>query len=317
MSVTAVICSLNRPMELTSSLTALAEQTRLPDRVVVVAQAHDGDTAAVAREAGAEVCITPGPGLALAIESAIMWAGSGVCAFVDDDARAHPDWIQRMEDAFADPTVGAVGGRDNVAGDGWTGRPDLPVGIITPTGRIIGNHHHGTGAVRQAQTVKGANMGIRVAAAIGFPLSQFVRGTGAQYRNELILTAEIRRRGYRVLYDPAIRVDHFPSQRALGDDRHLFSRERVALNVANEVSALRISEPLRVRIAYQLRAVAVGTRLHPGIVHTLRGAILEHRNDVPRFAGVIDGLRLGRQSRKKEALLISGSVQTVGRGHNA
>jgi glycosyltransferase involved in cell wall biosynthesis len=305
MSVTAVICSLNRPAELKSSLTALARQTRLPDRVVVVAQHQDEATASVAREMGAELCITPGPGLALAIESAIAWAGSGVCAFVDDDARAHEDWIQRMEQAFADPAVGAVGGRDNVEGDRSTGPDSLTVGVITPTGRIIGNHHYGTGTAREAQTVKGANMGIRVEAAIGFPLSQFVRGSGAQYRNELMLTAEIRRRGYRVLYDPTIQVDHYPAQRAGGDDRELFTRERIGHNVANEVSALRISEPFGVRVAYHIRAVVIGTRLHPGVVHTLRGAVREHRNDLTRFAGVIDGLRLARRSRKQEAHLLT------------
>ena len=43
--------------------------------------------------------------------------GSIVC-FMDDDAAARPDWLERIERHHSDPTVGGAGGRDVVHLDG-------------------------------------------------------------------------------------------------------------------------------------------------------------------------------------------------------
>lgn len=272
MLFTAVVCSVSRPGELRRSLQALNEQERVPDDIVVVAQSWDAETITVARDCGARVTEVGAPGLALAVESAILSVESGIVAFVDDDARAHPDWSRRIEAAFlADPNLGAVGGRDNVDGDDRSGTSSLRVGLITSTGRIIGNHHLGKGTIRPAATVKGANMAVLAEAASESGLSRLVHGSGAQYRNEFILTAIVRRRGYGVAYDPRIQVDHYPARRLSGDDRQLFSPDRIRLNVTNELIGLAIAEPATVRVAYVLRMATIGTRLHPGLAHLIVG----------------------------------------------
>lgn len=278
MLFTAVVCSVNRPGELRRSLQALNEQERVPDAIVVVAQSSDAETIRVARECGALVTEVSAPGLALAVESAISSVDSGIVAFVDDDARAHPDWSRRIEEAFmADESLGALGGRDNVDGDDRSGSKNLQVGIITSSGRIIGNHHLGKGSIRPAATLKGANMAVRVEAAHASGLSRLVQGSGAQYRNELILTALVRRRGYGVAYDPRIQVDHFPAKRLAGDDRKLFSPDRIRLNVTNELIGLAVAEPARIQVAYAVRMVIVGTRLHPGLAHLILGTTRRSR----------------------------------------
>ena len=61
--------------------------------------------------------------------------------FTDDDAEAQADWLERIEAKFADPSVGAVGGRD------WIQLPDEPalfkpapvakVGVLTWYGSSV------------------------------------------------------------------------------------------------------------------------------------------------------------------------------------
>ena len=47
-------------------------------------------------------------------------ARGDLVVFTDDDAEAQADWLERIEAKFADPSVGAVGGRD------WIQLPDEP-----------------------------------------------------------------------------------------------------------------------------------------------------------------------------------------------
>lgn len=286
-----MVCSVGRPDELGGCLRGLRLQTVRPRAILVVAQRLDVATQRTAQVSGAELCIVEHPGLAFAIESALGTAHTEICAFIDDDARAHPDWIARIADAFRDPALGAIGGRDNVNGDADAGSPSLVVGRITRTGKIYGNHHLGHGPARGVDTFKGANMAVRVAATRDFPLSRLVQGEGAQYRNELILAAEIRRRGYQVVYDPAIQVDHFPAARGVGDDRKFLSPERISFNIANELTALRISEDRMTRMAYIIRQLALGNKLHPGLARVVAGLVRGDMAVLAQFGGSIRGLR--------------------------
>ncbi len=219
--VTVAVCSVGRPRELQNSLAAIDRQTRRPDSTLVVARHDDDATIMAARQAGVQVTVVQSEGLALAVQTAICAAAPGVIAFVDDDAVATDDWLQRLISHFDDPAVGAVGGRGNVDGDSQAGGEALAVGLMTRTGRVTGNHHLGHGPPRPSDTVKGANMAVRRDVALRIPLALLVRGTGAQYRNELVLTSAIRRQGLRVVYDPAAQVDHFPAARSDGDGRQL------------------------------------------------------------------------------------------------
>ena len=237
------------------------------------------------------------PGLALAVQTGLDNAEPGVVGFLDDDAVADPHWAERIEQAFAaSPRLGALGGRDNVDGDRDSGSESLPVGLVRRSGRIVGNHHLGHGKIREAWTVKGANMAFRTEAASGMPLARLVHGEGAQYRNELILTALVRRRGWDVAYDPRVQVDHFPARRAEGDGRQQFTPERIRLNVMNELVAFTILFPRSVAI-YVVRAALVGTRLHPGLVHMVLGVARGDRAVMARTAGTVRGLRELRRIR--------------------
>ena len=49
-----------------------------------------------------------------AINLGLSSARSEVVAFIDDDADAPPDWVEKLAALFADPAVGAAGGRDQL-----------------------------------------------------------------------------------------------------------------------------------------------------------------------------------------------------------
>ena len=59
-------------------------------------------------------------GLSVARNAALATARAPIVAFLDDDARAAPDWLARLVDAYRDETVVAAGGRVDLE---WRSRP--------------------------------------------------------------------------------------------------------------------------------------------------------------------------------------------------
>jgi hypothetical protein len=84
---------------------------------------------------------------------------------------------------------------------------------------MVGNHHLGVGGPRYVDFLKGANMSYRTAALCEDHFDVRLRGSGAQVHNELGIGFVLSRRGWRLLYDPAVAVDHYPSVRHDADQR--------------------------------------------------------------------------------------------------
>lgn len=277
-------------------LDTVLAQDRAPDELIVVAQAWDAGTIEAARSRGARVVEVGEPGLAQAIEAGLGGAASDVVAFIDDDARALPGWLRAIEARFcADARLGILGGRDNVGGDRTSGVQGSPVGLVR-RGKIIGNHHRGTGAFRYVDHVKGANMSMLRAPASTVPLSALVAGQGAQERNEFVLSLAIQAQGLRAGYDSTIQVDHFPAARARGDERTEIDRARIRVRRANEAAAFTFARGGRTWFAYLLRTVLLGDRAIPGLI-----LALGRRDGVRRFGasvrGILDGRAAGRALR--------------------
>lgn len=94
-------------------LQALHRQYRRPDGVVVVDNASADDTAAVATAFGAEVVFEPEVGIwpAAARGYDVAARDADIIARLDADSRPHPDWLARVEEAFAfDPSLGVLTG---------------------------------------------------------------------------------------------------------------------------------------------------------------------------------------------------------------
>lgn len=110
-TITAVVCTRDRPDTLEGCLDALA-RLRYPafDVLVVDNDPSDDRTRAVALRAGARYVREPCPGLDRARNRALAEASGSVVAYVDDDARPEAGWLAAIARGLASPEVGAVAG---------------------------------------------------------------------------------------------------------------------------------------------------------------------------------------------------------------
>ncbi|CAN5488662.1 hypothetical protein BH18ACT1_BH18ACT1_00100 [soil metagenome] len=265
-TVSVVVPTWRRPDALRRCLDGLAGSDRPPDEVIVVRRNEDTGAAAVVAASplrGLQERIVDRPGQVAALGAGSSAACGEVVVFLDDDAVPRRDWLRRLTAHYVDPRVGAVGGRDVVhhsSGilDGACG----PVGQVTSWGRVLGDHHLGTGAARVVDHLKGANMSVRR------PLLRLpggLRGTGAQVANDLAISMAVSESGAFVVYEPAAIVDHHPAERFDDDGRQHRSAsaiEDAAYNQSFVVMSLRRGARRR-RLLHQ---TIVGERWSPGLV---------------------------------------------------
>lgn len=282
MTISVLIPTYRRQDDLCRCLTALEAQTRLADEVLVVVRDTDEETRAFLAGFSHHLplhLVTVGvPGVIAAMSEGLTEAKSDIIALTDDDTAPYPDWLERIETHFAaDPHIGGVGGRD------W--QPiergsQTVVGKIQWHGRTIGNHHLGIGPAREVDILKGANCAYwtKPLKRIGFETR--LRGKGAQVHWELALGLAMRRDGWKLIYDPAIALDHFPAQRFDADTnlRGVFNAEGIENAVYNETLILLSYLPPVRRIVYLIWASVVGTRGEPGLAQMPRLAKLKQPN---------------------------------------
>jgi GT2 family glycosyltransferase len=111
-NMTAVICTRNRPAQLSLALGSLCRQDVPPGEILVIDNAPSSDASRrIVREGypGVRYILEPVQGLNFARNRALREAGQPFVAFLDDDAVAHPGWIAALAAAFEQrPQAGAV-----------------------------------------------------------------------------------------------------------------------------------------------------------------------------------------------------------------
>jgi GT2 family glycosyltransferase len=306
MAIDVVVPSYRRSDELVRCIDALREQHLAPKKVIIVARPEDSEThSAVAAANWERLVVTEvsTPGMIAAMQRGAAASTADVIAFTDDDAAPHADWISKLTDVFEDPRVGAVGGRDVL--EGQTVCAGLEVGRLLWYGHLSGNHNLGTGRPRIVDCLKGVNMAFR-ADALAFARNGLLRGAGAQPHNEPIMCRYVQKQGLRVVYDPAIAVDHFPAVRPSGDNRGQVDRRLVADAAHNLLVSVCALD--RVRIPRQVAYSAlVGSGAFPGGARVI-GALLERDRDVlsrwaPSFEGMLLGLKTLAATAPAEAIV--------------
>ena len=241
--VSVVVPSWRRPVDLARCLVGLSRQTRVADEVVVVRRDDDLPTAQVVARAPLHVveAVSTRPGVSAALVAGVLKASGDVIAFTDDDAVPRPDWLERILGRLSDSTIGAAGGRDWIHnGEATDVPPTEAIGHLSAWGRLVGNHHLGTGPPREVTYLKGVNMAFR-RQALALPLEY--RGRGAQPNWEVAVCLWAGARGWRIVYDPAIIVDHFPGERQDGDRRGARDSDVVRAVAYNLVGAILVSRP--------------------------------------------------------------------------
>jgi glycosyltransferase involved in cell wall biosynthesis len=280
--LSVIVPTYRRPADLARCLAALDAQLRPADEVIVVARPEDAATHALLRErlqnAGSEalrVAFVGTPGVVAAYNCGLETAQGDIVCFTDDDAAPHPDWTQRLIDGLARrPDAGGIGGRDIVHEKGAilagaNGR----VGLVRWYGRAIGNHHIGCGEPRPVHVLKGVNMAFRRAAVAGLRFDERLRGTGAQVHCEMQFSLDVVRRGWILIYDPSILVEHYPAPRGDEDQRFIFNYAAFYNASFNLRLIMREHLSLPGRCAFVVYATLIGTRADPGLARALTLAI--------------------------------------------
>jgi cellulose synthase/poly-beta-1,6-N-acetylglucosamine synthase-like glycosyltransferase len=308
-TVSVVVPTYRRTERLAACLDGLRSQTRAADEVLVVVHVSDepstGRVSRFSEDWPALRSVRVGRhGLVAALNRGLAAAGGSIVAFIDDDAVPNRDWVQRIVETFErDDRIAAVGGRDEVIENGRLLRSGRlakapTVGQIQWFGRMLGNHHIGSGAPRDVDVLKGVNMSFRRAAVARHGFDERLRGEGAQVHSELSICLPLRRCGLRIVYDPNIVVTHHPATRPHGDHRHGADWAAVEASAHNE--ALQILDhfgPPR-RLVYLLWGCAIGTTEAPGLAVTVRDAVTGRPAAWSRFAASQRGRAAARQTRR-------------------
>lgn len=227
---TVVVCAftMERLEVLAEAIESVEAQT-LPAAEIVLVIDHAPELEAEARRRWPALSVVANRerrGLSGARNTGVAEAGGDVVAFLDDDAIARPDWLERLAAAYADPDVLGAGG--SVRPRWLEGRP----GWFPPEfDWVVGCTHSGmpdrTSAVRN---LVGANMSFRRGALLevgGFSHELGRVGTLPAGCEETDLSIRIgqRRPHGEILYEPAAEVDHIVPP-ARGKVRYFFERCR-------------------------------------------------------------------------------------------
>jgi glycosyltransferase involved in cell wall biosynthesis len=287
--IDVVIPTYRRPELLTRCLAALHSQQHAAAQLIVVARPDDLSGQRAAREAAAgdrvQVVEVRAQGVIAAMTAGVAVSSAPVIAFTDDDASPRSDWLLRIATHFEDRAVGGVGGRDVVRGE--EGPLTSSVGRFTRLGKLIGNHHLGFGTPRDVEVLKGVNMAFR-ADALALPAEGLLRGHGAQVDFEVLTCGWARQQGWRLIYDPAILVDHEGAPRYGADQRVQPTPESIfdaAYNSIVAIAAVGCGTPVR-RIVYPL---IVGSRDRPGVIRGLVALARGERDVLARVRPALCG----------------------------
>jgi GT2 family glycosyltransferase len=304
LDVSVVVPTYQRPDELRRCLAGLAQQSLPPAEIIVVRRANDTATAGVLTEfshQAVEVIVTE-PGVLAAMSAGADRASGDVIGFIDDDAVARREWLQRLVRHFADTQVGAVCGRDVIPGEPPPVAGGLEVGRISPWGKRVGNHHRGTGAARDVMVLKAVGMAIRRDA---LALPSGLRGTGAQAHFEVGMSLSALRRGWRLVYDPTALVDHHVAPR-FDADRRRRPRPVAVRNAAYNLVLCLLTESPELFWRRAFYGLVVGDRDAPGLARAAVALVRGERRVLhrlgPSVAGQVAALREVRKRASIENL---------------
>jgi GT2 family glycosyltransferase len=275
-SLSVVIPTYQRPQWIRRAVRSLAIQSRLPDEVIAVARDTDVPTHESISALQAENLpftlrreLVSEPGFIPPVKLGMSAAKGEIIAVMDDDAEAEAGWAARLLDNYGSTTVGAVGGRyiNTSDEDGITPVPDADrVGYVNGVGQFIGRMYCRPTFTSPTEVdfLIGGNMSFRreVAARLEFDM-ELNRNVAQGY--EVDIGLQVRRLGWKILFDPLLAVRHYSAPRATAGLR-TFEEESIQWYAFNQlrVGLRRLSLPRRsVSLLYQF---TVGERPAPGFL---------------------------------------------------
>jgi len=203
--------TMDRWDDIVAGMTALAHQTVPPLETILVVDHNDGLLARARAElAGVHVVENLRTGGASgARNTGIALAKGAIIAFVDDDARPEPDWVEQLLSAYDDESVMAVGGVARPVWPSWR-----PAHLPPELDWLVGCTYLGQPTVRtDVRNLWGCNMSVRAEAfdRVG-TFDEEIGRIGliplGNEETELCIRIGQRLPGARVVFEPSAVVHH-------------------------------------------------------------------------------------------------------------
>lgn len=228
-----VIPTYRRVKQLTALLNALREQIHPPDEVIVACRWDDYESIAAVKDWSyfiCEVAYVYDQGHIPPLLAALEICKSEVFCLIDDDAIPGRRWLERLAQHFRDPTIGCIGGRINMYEAIGPNSTMVKTGNFVPS-RLswFGRSYEPLPAklnssdLYEADVFGGSNMAFRTRLLRGAIDLNLNTGTAAKYETDIALN--IHKKGYRVLCDPELVVDHYAAPRAIDIERGWNARQ--------------------------------------------------------------------------------------------
>ena len=222
--MSVVVVSYRRHDEIRACLQDLdAQRTTVPFEVVLVLQAYpDGVPEALVAEFSPTLAMSVfhadrGLGVHGARNAAIERSSGDIVAFLDDDVRVPPDWLDTLVSYYADSAVGGVGGFVRHPGSQRIAtrllRPVL--GLSANRYRIDWGGFHaipwGSHPARDqdADWLSGCNMSFRRTALE--QVGGFDEGYGPYGYDDVDIGLRVRQAGWRLVSTRRLTIAHYPS----------------------------------------------------------------------------------------------------------
>jgi hypothetical protein len=197
-------------------------------------------------------------------------ARSDLILLIDDDAAAPPGWIEgHLRHYYRDPGVGAVGGpiiNFGANGKHAPHRSVEPIGRLRWYGKFIGNSYDHIPAWKDRAPIivdhlAGSNFSLR---RIAF--SRFEDGLRPYWQNfEADASLQVKSNGFRIIFDFANHVQHWPSPTVFVPGRQGDLTLKVLNAGFNEAFVLSKHSPVHLRWLRFLYLVLIGAPAVPGL----------------------------------------------------
>lgn len=213
MKLSIVICTYNRAELLKESINSLINQKATPNNheIIIVNNNSTDDTLAIAQKLSQEsdrirVVTEKKQGLSYARNRGYMEARGEWVAYLDDDALAAPNWVERILFIIDNYDFDCFGGIYLP----WyrSGRPYWYMDRYGSNKHIYDK----TGILPQNRYFSGGNCVFKkelLLATDGFPGSLGMKGSKIHYGEENFMQFNLRKRGYKIGFDPELVIDHY------------------------------------------------------------------------------------------------------------
>jgi GT2 family glycosyltransferase len=196
-TITLAIPAYNAAVTLGCVLDSVRRQSRAPDELLVVDDGSIDATTSLARGFGITLIRhEQNHGLAAARNTCLRRAKGEILVFLDADALPEPDLVDRLSDGYADPLLAGIGGQllepatDRLP-DRWRA--------------LFWRQTQGERRLERAPFLIGACCSVRRRAVL--EVGGFAEGF-RQNGEDVELSLRLRRRGWRLIYEPQARALH-------------------------------------------------------------------------------------------------------------